>query len=141
MTNRDAVTLFYDYLKSEIPAIPPLFFPIGQEANLGFIITPENTSQLYYDEDILQFSWAIRLYFPKVNHELQFTTMEKIIQTITSDNFKKLNFDNYLMYNMSINDNFYPLSNSVLIDLESYDEVYQSYFIKITLYLKEKRKN
>ena len=143
--NNQVSKQIYDYLINKGLVLPKYSFELGLTTNDCLIFSSSNNVPQEYFCNPLICSFQIRLYKPKSSNLEQLNLFDKIIDEITGEEFKKINYNindkTYTTSHIYVNGNPNPNRNSVLPSLESYTDTTQCYMIELNIYLKENKLN
>lgn len=137
--NQSIAQLIIDYLNEDIKELPVYYYIIGNFENNGLIITPRDyIKPKYLSSKNYYYSFEIRLYMSKNQHQIQLKLMDKIIDRFLSEDFN-LMFNKFKLNinKLTLNDLDMPQKNWINLNLETFDNVNQLYMLKLDLVLKE----
>lgn len=138
MINKVAQQIYYHLAKTI--TLPQFSFQLGLTTNSSLIFTVLDETPVDYFCDTYPFTFQVRLYEPKMEHSKQWEIVNKILEKLTQDEFKKLiytNGSNYATSCVFINDLANPDSSKVFPTLESYTDATQCYSFKLSVVLKK----
>lgn len=131
--------LIADYLKDSIPELPDYYYMVGNFENNGLIITPKPYANVkYFSYNNHYYSLELRLYMSKNQHQIQITSMNKIIEALSSKAFLDYFYNQKLkIQNITLNSKPKSTVKWVDLNLETYDNTNQLYTLALDLVLKK----
>ena len=90
MITRNTVAFeIYNFLKIKAGKLPVFSYQLGNDFNDCFVFTPTSETYTEYNQNEVNYTFDLRLFISKYDHSYQIITCDKIMELLTSNDFKK----------------------------------------------------